>query len=283
LDKTQEEVNPTRMIVMNIQSMGLVYFSPTGTTKRITNEIAQAIHTKRVKVIDCTKPATRAGESLTFYDELVILGTPVHYGRVPSKVADYFTTFNAEKTPAVLVVTYGNRAFEDALIELHDVAINAGFSPIAAGAFIGEHAYSSKAVPIAHGRPDIQDMQKAREFGAKIQEKLAHAERLDEIETLRVPGDTAYRERGTPRTMSVVPTTKEKLCIQCGRCAEACPTGAIHRDGLTKTDKQKCLLCCACIKACPSGARAVRHPLFNVGVRILSQFWRRRREPEIYL
>lgn len=239
--------------------MGLVYFSPTGTTKRITNEIAHAIHSKRVKVIDCTKPATRAGESLTFYNELVILGTPVHYGRVPLKIADYFTTFNAEKTPAVLVVTYGNRAFEDALIELHDVAVNAGFSPIAAGAFIGEHAYSSEAVPIAH------------------------VEHLDEIEALRVPKNTAYRERWTPRTMPGVPTTKGKLCIQCGRCTEACPTGAIHRDGLTKTDKQKCLLCCACIKACPSGARAIRNPLFNVGVRILSQFWRMRREPETYL
>ena len=129
---------------MNIPSITLIYFSPTGTTKTIVEEIAHGIHAERVEVIDCTKPSIRAEKPLTFRDELVILGAPVYSGRIPTEAADYFKTLSAQKTPAVLVAVYGNRAYEDALKELHDIAINAGFLPVAGGAFIGEHSFSSK-------------------------------------------------------------------------------------------------------------------------------------------
>lgn len=268
---------------MNIQSISQVYFSPTGTTKKITNEIAQSIHPNCVEVADFTKLAARARAALTFNNELVILGTPVHYGRVPPEVINCFSTINAKKTLAVLVVVYGNRAHENALIELRDLAVRTGFIPIAAGAFIGEHSYSSVDHPIAHGRPDAEDMNKARSYGTQIQEKIRSIEHLGKAELVNVPGDPAYREKKDPKVLRGAPATNKELCIKCGKCAEACPTEAIHEDDLTKTDKQRCILCYACMKACPTGARVVRSIMLNSLTKALSHRCQIRREPEIYL
>ena len=38
---------------------------------------------------------------------------------------------------------------------------------MAAGAFIGEHSFSRKGMPIAEGRPDESDLKQATEFGKK--------------------------------------------------------------------------------------------------------------------
>ena len=50
----------------------------------------------------------------------------------------------------------------------------------------------------------------------------------------------------------------EQLCTRCGKCAEACPAGAIVMDPLPSIDpaSQACLLCedLPCIAACQSGA-----------------------------
>ena len=62
--------------------------------------------------------------------------------------------FKGNATPVIPVVVYGNRDYEDALKELSDALSAQGFVPVSAGAFIGEHSYSRKDMPIAAGRPD---------------------------------------------------------------------------------------------------------------------------------
>ena len=79
-------------------------------------------------------------------------------GRLPADAVKRLSNLKGHNTPAVIVVVYGNREYEDALLELNDLAIEAGFKPVAAGAFIGEHSYSNKDSPIAHGRPDEKDI-----------------------------------------------------------------------------------------------------------------------------
>lgn len=62
-------------------------------------------------------------------------------------------------------MVYGNRDYEDALLELRDTVASLGFTPLSAGAFIGEHSYSTAEMPVAAGRPDATDLQTARTFG----------------------------------------------------------------------------------------------------------------------
>ena len=270
---------------MNVQSLKLVYFSPTKTTQRIVEEIATGLNIERTEVIDCTKPETRAQKAPAFFDELVILGAPVYGGRIPLEAAEYFHTLTAENTPAVVVVVYGNRHYDYALKELYDIAVDVGCTPVAGGIFIGEHSNSTEHVPIAHGRPDTADLQKAREFGAHIREKLDLLDHLDGLDALHVPGDNSYQKRRHIQKImpNITPKTNATLCTRCGRCVQVCPTAAISKADVIRTDKHQCLLCHACIKTCPTGAREMKNLLVKLVSRGLSLFCQKRKEPEIYL
>ena len=103
---------------MNIESINLVYFSPTGTTKKVLQAIAQGIGNKNVKLTDITKPGNREKVLQPSENELLIVGVPVYMGRVPALIGDWLNQIKANKTPVVCVAVYGNREFEDALLEL---------------------------------------------------------------------------------------------------------------------------------------------------------------------
>ncbi len=239
---------------MQINQVKLVYFSPTATTKKALESIAQGIGTQDVEHFDLTLPKG-ANQSIPPFaeDDLVILGTPVYGGRVPAEAVKRLKQIKAEQTLAVPVVLYGNREFEDALLELKDLAVELGFKPLAAGAFIGEHSFATEELPIAMGRPDSQDVQKAMEFGAKIKEKAGALQAPGEQEDLQIPGQFPYKDG--PKAMGVSPVTKEDICILCGACAGVCPTGAITVDAMVLTKAGLCIRCTACVKECPTGAR----------------------------
>ena len=48
-----------------------------------------------------------------------------------------------EGTPAIVLAVYGNRSFGTAVAELASFVAERGFVPVAAGAFVGEHSYST--------------------------------------------------------------------------------------------------------------------------------------------
>jgi len=173
---------------MKIKSVRCVHFSPTGTTRTIAENIVQGIRPECMEMIDITKRSQRNGQPLFGEDDIVILAIPVYYGRVPEEILPYLTSLKAKQTPVVLVAVYGNRAFEDALKELHDIVVDAEFIPVAGGAFVAEHSYSSKTYPIAANRPDESDIRKAQEFGAAIRKKLQNVESSGDLTAITIPG-----------------------------------------------------------------------------------------------
>jgi len=108
-----------------------------------------------------------------------VIGMPVYAGRVPSMAAQRLKQSKTDTTPTAIAVAYGNRAYEDVLPKLSALVREAGFTPVAAGAFIGGHPYSTTATPIAVGRPDSQDLRQTRDFGAMIREKLERIQSLE--------------------------------------------------------------------------------------------------------
>ena len=266
---------------MKIQPPKLLFFSPTGTTKSVLRGITRGLNQRSVEEIDITTPPARKHHLQTTEHELLVVGVPVYMGRVPGLLMDWLHGTQARNTPTVCVVVYGNRAYEDALLELRDVLSVRGCIPIAGAAFVGEHSFSSPELPTAQGRPDASDLRRAEEFGREVLEKLRSTSSLKDLPDLCVPGDHPYREETELWSVDFVEVGHE--CIQCGICAEGCPVGAIDFEDSRVIDKEKCFTCCACIKSCPQGARTMKPgPVMDAAIR-LKELYSERQEPAFFL
>lgn len=266
---------------MRVKKLSTLYFSPTGTTRKVVEAIAGSIKCEKMESVDFTSKKIRENAWNDCNSDLVIIGSPVYYGRIPDEVTQFFTNIHVNNVHAILVVVYGNRAYEDALKELYDRAISAGFIPVACAAFIGEHSYSSAKLPMAPGRPDRGDLEKARQFGAAIQEKLDVLISCDNTHQVIIPGSSDYKPM--PQ-YPVAPGTNMEQCTLCDLCIEACPVEAISTDdesGL-KTDVNLCILCFACVKICPVEARGIDHELWTQAMEALQKMCLERKEPEVY-
>ncbi|MFH1035642.1 MAG: 4Fe-4S binding protein [Pseudomonadota bacterium] len=266
---------------MEINLVKLIYFSPTGTTQKVLQGIAKGIAVQDVEDFNLTLPdgANRTIPSNT--NELVILGAPVYGGRLPVKVVKRFKQIRANNTPAVLIVVYGNREFEDALLELKNLALELGFNPIAGGAFIGEHSFATKNIPIANGRPDDQDIQMAVEFGAQIRLKVAALASPASPVELELPGKFPYEAPGA-RPLAAAPVTNTEACTLCGVCASVCPTAAISIDGSVSIDIERCIRCCACIKLCPEDALSAEDSTWKGFATWLNENCSARKSPQFF-
>ncbi|MEN6341017.1 MAG: 4Fe-4S binding protein [Methanospirillum sp.] len=266
---------------MKIHTVKLVCFSPTGTSKAVVRAIAEGIGHDRTDLLDITAPEARERPLRAAADELLVVAVPVYMGRVPAVLDDWLAAVEAAGTPTVCVAVYGNRVYEDALLELRDRLAAAGCRPIAGAAYIGEHSFSRAGTPTAAGRPDAGDLAHAESFGRAIREKLLAAPSADAIPEAALPGCRPYR--GDPTLWLVDFIEVGDGCTHCGVCAAVCPVGAIDPDDSARVETARCITCCACIKRCPAGARTMKPGLvMDASVR-LHTLYGERKEPEIFL
>lgn len=218
-----------------------LYFSATYTTKRVVEAVAAGI-SDEVVTYDITND-TNTATVVVPHDEVLVVGVPVYAGRVPAMVVERLQRFKGNGTPAVVVAVYGNRHYDDAVLELHDIMTNCGFRTVAAGAFIAQHSIFPK---VGKARPDGADMAEIKEFAAKAVSLLA-----DNFGDINIPGNRPYK---VPGGIPIWPTASRR-CTACGACARLCPTGVIDPASPKGVDKTKCIKCGRCIVVCPAKAR----------------------------
>jgi ferredoxin len=269
-------------IRMEIKKAYAIYFSPTGTTQKAVISFTEGLGIPFEK-IDLTLPKNRKAFSHSFdKDEMVVAGFPVYGGRLPKNLDDFFSCLRADSTPAVALVMYGNREYDDALIELKIRLEERGFVVKAGAAFIGEHTFSQN---IATGRPDKNDLATAASFGQKAAELISR----NTSGTLTFKGQFPFVAKGfdpsspgpNPTLFNIVTTG---LCRNCGLCAENCPWGAIDADNPGIIDSTKCLRCLRCLKNCPNSAKQVTDERFLAFLpKFETMLTAHRREPELFL
>lgn len=258
----------------------LCYFSPTGSSRRVAEAVGRGLGAQTI-VCDVTHGTAdvTAGRG-----DVAVFAVPVYGGHVAPLALQRLDTVRGDGTPAVVVVLYGNRAYEQAARELADFVAARGFVPVAAGAFIGEHSYSTARYPIAAGRPDDADCVEAEAFGRIVATKLA-AEGVRAIDAGTLPTVRngmlsmwrfvrfvlGYRRSQKNHPQRVAVETSADRCTHCGRCVKLCPTGAIAVGDELHTDAAKCIRCCACVKGCPVGARSYDSPFAPVLSRNFAQ------------
>lgn len=273
----------------------LVFFSPTHTSAKIARAVGDGIGMGRRMETDLT--LDESADPIEITNALTVIAAPVYGGRVAPAALKRLKRLKGNNAPAILIAVYGNRDYEDALIELRDTAVELGFTPLSAGAFIGEHSYSTTNMPIAAGRPDASDLQIAFQFGQDSLKKLKEKTTITSPElqaacklkslggklsillsSFFIKGTSPYKiiQAGKP----ACPVCTE-ACFVCGECVEVCPTHAISisKDGSQiETDINRCIKCCACVKECPNEARVFHTPF----AAILHEKFNTRREPELF-
>lgn len=248
-----------------------IVFSPTGGTKKVADCLTGALEGD-VTTVDLTDSKQDLNTVWLTKEDAAVISVPSYGGRVPAVAAERLGVVHGNGARAILVCVYGNRAYEDTLVELEDAAKQAGFRVIAAVAAIVEHSIARQ---FAAGRPDAQDIAQLSDFARQIQHKLSEADASEPA----IPGNRPYKKAGG---VSMVPkATKE--CTNCGACAAACPVQAIDKENPKKVDEKACISCMRCIAVCPHGARKVNPVMLSAASLMLKKVCSERKECELFL
>lgn len=222
-------------------------FSPTGGTQRVAELLGGSLWND-AEEIDLMDRALEEEQTKSFSaQDCCLVAVPCFGGRVPDPARRRLEELNGGGARAILVVVYGNRAYDDTFLELKDTLVKAGFRPVAAVAAVAEHSIMRQ---FAAGRPDQTDAKELASFAQTIRQRLE----AGTIPALEVPGENPYR----PYPGLPMHPKGTSACTSCGRCARVCPVGAIDPAHPRETDQDKCITCMACVARCPRRARRLR-------------------------
>lgn len=251
-------------------SLYLLVFSPTGGTQKVDEALLKGFD-ETFKTIDFLKQADFS--ALSFQkDDVCLVAAPSFGGRLPQFFVKRLQKLQGNGARAVPVVVYGNRAYEDTLLELSDLLSAAGFACCAGVAAVAEHSIFRQ---FAAGRPDAVDRAELLRFGEEIQQKLQSGNTNPPV----IPGNRPYK----PLKENPMKPRGTEACISCGTCAKECPAGAIPKETPRMTDPALCISCMRCIAVCPVGARKNDDTLYNATLKRLTPLCEGRKENELFL
>lgn len=228
-------------------SMYTLYFSPTGGTKKVLDLLCTADQQIDLSVADYDY------SQHTFQpDDICLIGVPSFGGRAPALALQHFAQMHGNGAAIVLVAVFGNRAYEDTLLELKHTAEAAQFHPIAGITAVAEHSIMHQ---FGAGRPDKDDTAQLQQFAAQIHQQLPALK----AGTLHVPGNYPYKE------FKVVPITPQttSACNGCGLCASKCPAQAIRKENPAELNKEICISCMRCVSLCPKQAKQLNQTVLQ--------------------
>lgn len=260
---------------MDIKKVKTIFFSPGRKTGNIASVFSRHLGYDYERY-DITSYKKRDTKIELANDEVAVFAYPVYGGRVVDIMVNQFENIVFNNNIAVVLAVYGNRAYEDALLEMQDLLEAKGVKVIAAGAFIANHSIMRK---VAAGRPDEKDMEIVEDFAKKVRNKIDNLESFEKLEKLKLPGNHPYRKyNGIP----LKPKGNRK-CVACMACVNNCPVNAIPKENPRYTDKSKCITCMGCHVICPQNARHLNVILHELSEISFKMKYGKRKEPDIFI
>lgn len=273
--------------ILVIQRIIKFYFTGTDRTKIIintmANRLAKDLDIDEILDYNFTTKGARKAPPKFQPKDLVLCGLPTIAGRVPNLMLPYLERIQGNGAKGIAIMTFGNRSYDDSLMELYQIMKAQDIQVLAGGAFVGEHSFSKI---LAKGRPDLKDLEICDEFAQKVGEKIKNKDWSEP----KIKGNWPLSPYYTPRDRhgkgidirKVKPKTKRNLCIDCKICAEVCPMEAIDHKDVSQVPGI-CMKCCACEKKCPTRAKYFDDPGYLYHARELEELYDRRAEPEYFL
>ena len=204
-----------------------------------------------------------------------MIAMPSFGGRAPTVAIERLKQIPGNGAKCTLVCVYGNRAYEDTLVEMEDAAKECGFQIIAAVAAVAEHSIMPQ---YAAGRPDSSDCKQLADFAIQIADRAGNIGTADKVEGVSIPGNRPYKKAGGA---GLVPK-RGRACVKCGVCVENCPMQAIDAVNFTG-DSKKCISCMRCVKQCPKCAREVNGAMVSIAAMAIKKACSTRKENELFI
>ncbi len=271
---------------MDIKTAKLIYFSTTGTTKKILDGICKGLNIEEPHTLDLTVPRVRNLQRIDIEEDIVIIGVPVYEERIPCFLNNVLNNINGYGKPVILVSVYGNIGSGVALNELQELCAKKNMNVVGAASFIGEHSFSTEEVPVAEGRPNKKDLELSILFGEKIFESLNLIDDITNIQIKIPQGEFPLIARILPpnsaRLFTKQPTVDSVACTKCGACIKICPMNAIN-DSTLEINEELCLRCFACVRKCPLHSRKKEYKKRWVVVKFLKKGNQFQKQPIFYL
>lgn len=271
---------------MDIQTAKLIYFSATGTTKKILDGICKGLNIEKPNTLDLTVCQSRDQQRIDIKEDIVIIGVPVYEERIPFFLNSVLNTIYGYGKPVILVSVYGNIGSGVVLNELQTLCAKKNMNVVGAASFIGEHSFSTKEVPVSEGRPNTKDLDLSIEFGRKIFESLTDINDITKIEIKiprgKLPLIARILPRNSARFFTKQPKVDEMICTKCGACVKICPMNAINCSTL-EIENELCIRCFACVRKCPVHSRRIEYKKRWVVVKFLKKGNKSQKQPIFYL
>ena len=243
-----------------------IVFSPTGGTEKVAHIIGKQ-WSENPAIIDLSDAKADFSKYKITEQDMVLIAVPSFGGRAPAVAIERLKQIDGNGAKCTLVCVYGNRAFEDTLVEMEDAAKGCGFQVVAGVAAVAEHSIMPQ---YAAGRPDVSDQKQLKDFANQITDKTGTVS--------AIPGNRPYKKAGSA---GLVPKP-DKSCVKCGACAKACPVQAIDSANFTANSKA-CISCMRCVKGCPQKARRVNGMMVSVAALAIKKACSVRKENELFL
>jgi ferredoxin/flavodoxin len=273
-----------------IQKAFIVYCSPAGTTRHVSQIIARKLQEMKIEVVECdlskkfSETAVITKINRIKDNACLFVGSPVYVSHAIPPVMNFIARLpKNSQMPAVPFVTWGGATSGVALYEMGKALAEKNMNVVGGAKILALHSMMWQMKdPLGHNHPDEKDDEMIREMTTGIMKKLSTGSNgsINLSALAYYPAEIAAEMEKTTlkKAKTLMPKRKvdEDACTECKECSSACPTDSISFNPYPEFEKN-CIFCFNCVRVCPEDA--IRADFSKAETRIRARAEQFKRDP----